>query len=150
MHARISGFSIARRRRGQAMVELALVLPVLALVLVTVVDFARVFYLSIAVKNAARAGVQYGVQSLSKAGDLSGMQQAAQNDALSVPGLTATAKEFCQCPGGPSVVCSPLLTCPGLHLYVQVQTSAQFSTLLNYPGVPSTVTLSGNAVMRAQ
>ena len=147
------GFLQARRlcrHAGQAMVEMALVLPILAVLLIGVSDLARVFFLSIAVNNAARAGVQYGSQNLADSADFTGMKQAALNDGSGVPGLSAAATNFCQCPGGGATSCSPLPTCPGLATYVQVQTSAQFNTLVKYPGVPSTVALSGKALMRVQ
>jgi Flp pilus assembly protein TadG len=44
---------------GQATVELALVLPLLALLLLIVVDFGRVFSVRIALANAAREGARY-------------------------------------------------------------------------------------------
>jgi Flp pilus assembly protein TadG len=145
-----AGVPARPRQAGQAAVELALLLPVLAVLLVGVADLARVFFFSIAVNNAARAGVQYGAQSLTYSGDFKGMQQAALNDGATVPGLAATATNFCECNGGGSVSCSPLPSCPGVASYVQVQTSAQFTTLVKYPGVPSTVALTGNAIMRVQ
>lgn len=43
------------RPRGQAIVELAIVLPVLMLLLVAAIDLGRIFYARIAVENAARA-----------------------------------------------------------------------------------------------
>jgi PKD repeat protein len=42
--------------RGQALVELALLLPVMLLLLVAAADLGRIFYARIAVTNAARAG----------------------------------------------------------------------------------------------
>ena len=42
--------------RGQAMVEFALILPILALLLVMAVDFGRVFFGWVGVQNAARIG----------------------------------------------------------------------------------------------
>jgi PKD repeat protein len=45
-----------RGRRGQALVELALLLPVMLLLLVAAADLGRIFYARIAVTNAARAG----------------------------------------------------------------------------------------------
>jgi Flp pilus assembly protein TadG len=51
----------ARRRafRGQAMVEFALLLPVLLLLLVVAIDFGRLFATFVAVNNAAREGAAY-------------------------------------------------------------------------------------------
>lgn len=44
------------RTRGQAMVEFALILPLLILLLVLAIDFGRVFFGNIALANAARIG----------------------------------------------------------------------------------------------
>ena len=49
--------------RGQAMVEFALVLPVLALLLVMAVDFGRVFFGSVALHNAARIAADRAAQT---------------------------------------------------------------------------------------
>jgi Flp pilus assembly protein TadG len=136
--------------RGQSAVECALLAPVLVLVLVIAADFSRVFYMSIEAANAARAGVQYGAQSTTKASDTTGMQQAALDDAANLSGLTASASNFCECPPSTSHVTCSLTTCSGMQMYVQVNTSAQFQTLVHYPGVPSTVTLNESALMRAQ
>jgi hypothetical protein len=45
-----------RRSRGQSLVELALVLPVLLLLVLAAVDLGRIFFARIAVANAAREG----------------------------------------------------------------------------------------------
>lgn len=136
-------------RRGQSMVELALLVPVVALVLVAAADFARVYYMSTALVSAARAGAEYGAQSTTAASDTAGMKQAALNDATNLSGVTATASKFCECPPSTSHV-SCLPTCSGMEMYVQVNTSANFSTLVSYPGIPSTVTLNESALMRAE
>ncbi len=75
-----------RSRRGQASVELALSLPLLLMMFLVVVETGRAFYIAISVANAARAGVQYGAQSLSTAADNAGMQAAAANDAPNLSG----------------------------------------------------------------
>lgn len=45
--------------RGQALVELAIILPVILLLVVAAVDLGRLFYAQIAVENAAREGALY-------------------------------------------------------------------------------------------
>src|SRR5689334_16870203 len=53
-----------RRRhtsRGQALIELALILPLLLLLIVNVVNFGGLLYAWITVSNAARAGAQYSI-----------------------------------------------------------------------------------------
>ena len=147
-----------RRDTGASLVELALLLPVLSLMLLGTIDLGRFAYVSVEVSGAARAGVQYGQQSSTTATDISGMQTAATNDAPDLVGasngnLTATASYWCQCSDGTGVSpsCAAPPTCTTTHLvnYVKVVTSATYSPWFAYPGVPSTTTLSGQAIMRA-
>ena len=48
--------------RGQALVETALILPILALMLVMAIDFGRVFFGWVALQSAARVGADYASQ----------------------------------------------------------------------------------------
>src|SRR5688572_27017420 len=48
---------------GSAIVELAVVGPLLVLMVLGVADFGRVLYTSIILSHAARAGAQYGAQT---------------------------------------------------------------------------------------
>jgi Flp pilus assembly protein TadG len=138
-------------RAGVAMVELAAVFPVLVLVFMAVVDVGRMFLMSIAMANAAHAGVLYGAQNATTSTDYTGMQNAAYNDAAGVSGITATASRFCQCSNGSMVQCgSSCSNGNGAITYVKVQTSGTFTTLINYPGLPSSIPLQFTAAMRAQ
>jgi len=135
--------------RGQSAVELALVIPLLLTSLLVAVEMGRLLYIQIAVANAARAGVQYGAQSLATAGDDSGMETAASNDAPNIAGMSATATHFCNCTDGAASTCLST-DCTGSRrlLYVQVNTSASYAPMMKYPGVPASMTLAGQAIMR--
>jgi Flp pilus assembly protein TadG len=143
-------------RRGQSAVELALIAPLLIFVLVAATDFSRAYFMSIGAANAARAGVQYGAQSTTTASDTPGMKQAAcadfgiSNLSTCQTTLNPTPSNFCECPPSASHVSCSSTTCSGREMYVQVNTSAHFQTLLNYPGIPSTVSLNESALMRAE
>ncbi len=50
-----------RNEKGQAMVELALVLPLLLILIFGIVEFGRVFNAYLIVNNAAREGARVGV-----------------------------------------------------------------------------------------
>lgn len=50
-----------RASSGQSIVELALVIPLLLMILMGTIDFARAFYTKVAVTNAARVGAGVGV-----------------------------------------------------------------------------------------
>ncbi len=49
-----------RKHRGQALVEFALILPILLLLAFGCIDLGRVFYYQEAVTNVAREGARYG------------------------------------------------------------------------------------------
>ena len=57
-----SAGSVPNAQRGQALVEFALVAPVMLLLLLVAVDFGRVLFSFIAVNNAAREGAQYAAE----------------------------------------------------------------------------------------
>ncbi len=140
-----TSYRCTRDPRGQSVVEMALALPLVTLLLISVCDFARLFYASIGIADAARAGVQYGAQNRATAVDYPGMQQAALKDGAGISGISATATSFCEC-GGATVACSPA-QCTNPANYVQVTASTSFDTILTYPGIPHSTLLSSTAVM---
>jgi Flp pilus assembly protein TadG len=142
----------SKAERGSAIVEFGMLAPVLILMLMGAIDFARVFFTSISVVNAARAGVQYGLRSNGKSGDLTGMQNAALADGSDIAGMTATATRFCQCSDGATANCltGSCGTYGRPRIYVKVTTAVAFQTLFRYPGVPATVNLTKSATMREQ
>jgi len=52
-----------QRRRGQSLVEFALVLPVLLLILMVALDFGRAFFAWVGITNASRAGAAYAASN---------------------------------------------------------------------------------------
>jgi Flp pilus assembly protein TadG len=152
-----------RRSRGSALVEAALLLPVMFLMLFGTMDFGRIFYTGMAVASAARAGVQFGSFTPGNGGNFDGMKQAAQADAanqgLPAASITVTASNFCQCVGDSSTIihnsCT-LTTCAAFGAagappaYVDVTVAYTFNTLMNWPGIPSTSNITRTARMRVQ
>lgn len=133
------------------MVELAVAFPVLCLLLFGTIDFGRVFYSSLRVASAARAGVQYGSISRVRSYDIDGMRQAALSDGANVAGLTVTAAQECRCQDNSVIACTSG-TCPSgfKGVYVRVTASAPFSTVVSYPGIPSRIQLTSRAMMRVR
>lgn len=138
-------------QRGTALVEFAIVLPVLILLLLGVVEIGRYAYFSILVGNAARAGVQYGAQNSVTAYDTLGMTAAAQADGYnSISSLTVTPTNFCQCWNGitgTAVSCSGACTTGHLLKYVSVTVTGKVDPLFRYPMLPSTLTVTQTATM---
>jgi hypothetical protein len=148
--------------KGQAFVELALVLPIFILLLVGAAEIGRLAYASIEVSNAARAGVAYAAQNHTTAQDATNIQLAATSDAPNLTTITATPTYSCSCestagvftaPGDCSGISTAAGSCPSpsrIVLYVQVTTSAPMNTMFHYPGIPNSITLRGFASMRAE
>lgn len=143
---------------GAAVVEFALVLPVVLLFLIGVVDFGRLFVIGIGVSGAAEAGAQYGAQTAATSKDTVGMRIAANGDynaARLGSSITVTASSQCRCPTDDSVLGSCVnAVCGGNpvtpRVYVSVQASRTVSLLIHYPGIPQTIDVTRRAVVRAQ
>lgn len=140
-----------RADAGNALVELAIVAPLLMLLLLGASDFGRVFYTAISVTGAAHAGAQYGAQSPAKTEDAAGMVQTAVNSAPGM-GITATASRVCRCVTGPDTVACDTTTpsCLPLRGYATVTATRTFTTIVNYPGIPNSVTIARTAEIRAE
>jgi Flp pilus assembly protein TadG len=54
----------ARSRAGQSLVEMAMVMPMLALLTFGLVDFGRAYYFQVSVTNAAREGARTGILNI--------------------------------------------------------------------------------------
>ena len=127
------------------MVEFAVVLPMLMFLLLGIVDVSRYAYCGLLASNAARAAAQYGAQNMITADDITGMQNAAYNDAQGLSGLRATATPICKVNG----VVSPCSSANAVA-YVQVVTTGLYQPLVSYPGIPSSVTVTANATIRVE
>ena len=136
---------------GMALVEFAILVPAFMLLLVGLIEIGRFAYYSIIVANAARAGAQYGAQNLVTAADANGMKQAALSDAQNLASVTVPTSPsyFCQCADGTASTCQAT-DCSASHrlTYVQVDTKGTYQPLLNYPGLPSTFTVTGQAIVQ--
>lgn len=62
------------RSRGQALVEFALVLPILFLLIFALVDFGRVIYTQNAIAQGAREGARWGSVQARSASDIPGIE----------------------------------------------------------------------------
>lgn len=150
--------------------EVALLAPVVLLILMIVVDAGRMFFAYLQVSEAARAGAQYGSQSLQTSSDITGMQTYATNAAPNIS-VTSTATYFCCCPNAAGTTCTnfgstaPTTTfalscgvdpltrtpaCPDWRKYEQVSASSTFTTIITYPGIPHTLAFTTKSLMRSK
>ena len=76
------------RARGQAMVELALIAPVLVMLLITTVDMGRAAYIYVTLSNAVREGARAAILTGTTGPDDSGVISQVEQLA---PGVTLSA-----------------------------------------------------------
>ena len=138
------------RRRGIALVEFALVIPLLLVLLAGILNYSLMLRTGACVATAARAGAQYGSRSPANATDTSGIQSAAVNAVPDAKGVTVTSARACQCPDGTSVSCSGTCGTGSMLVYIQVTASASRSAIFNYPGLAFAGSTSSTATMRVQ
>lgn len=133
---------------GGSFVELALVLPFFLMIFVPTVDIGRGIYMSIEVAAAAQAGAAYGIQNPT---DVTGMQSASTAGISNLSNVSATATYGCECSDGTSAStsCTVTPTCTYNYVnYVDVVASVPYSPTFNYPGLPSSMTISREVRMR--
>lgn len=132
---------------GQAMVEVALALPLLVFGVVGGTDLARAFALQIAVENGARAGAEaYAITSLPTPAQA---QQAAVDEinrtptAVATPSMvtvTTTLSDGVTPCTGTSTVANPC--------FVNVRVQYSWQTLFAWPLIPTSGTFDRTTSMR--
>jgi Flp pilus assembly protein TadG len=136
---------------GQALLEVALVTPLLLLLAVGIIEIGRYAYYSILVADAARAGAQYAAQNLATAADTAGIQTAAENDGQSLSELKVTVQQECGCTGSSIGGLCPATSCASPNhalVYVKVTVRGTFKSLFKYPGIPKSIHCDSTELMR--
>ena len=122
-----------RRQSGQALVEIALVLPILLMVLMGIIDFGRVFHGYLAVTNAARAAVRQAAVGASDALVIQTAMDSSSTLDISQVTVTVSPSLFQRYPGG--------------SITVQVQYNLAILTPIVRSFMPNPLTINGKAVM---
>ena len=145
---------LCRAVDGVSAIEFAFVAPMLALLLIGLIDFGVGLWDQMQVSNAAAAGAEYAF--------IHGWNGTAISDAVSAATNLASIvaspqpEEACGCPNVTSGItetgippCSG--TCPDgspIGTYALVSAEASYSLILPFPGVSGPMTLSSSAVAR--
>jgi len=122
------------------MVEMALVLPLLVVLLVGLVEFSRVLMVKQVITNAAREGARAGAIKLDDSGALSTALNVSQNY-ISSSGLDSS-----------TAVIDPSFQVVEGSAAIRVSVGYDYESMLTHfiPGIPDTVSLRANAIMRRE
>jgi Flp pilus assembly protein TadG len=136
--------------RGIAAVELALIAPILALIIIAIVDFGMAFTRQMTLANGVRAGVQYAMVRRPVQGDIDAIRQTVADNAY-VPLANATVTWVCECSddGSNAPNCS-VDDCSGADVNhsLDIGVTDQFELILSYPGINNPVTLGDTVLLR--
>jgi len=137
------------RRAGVAAAEFIVVLPVLLTIVLACVDFGAFAYRYIQVGAAARAGATYGAMNPFTPG-----QQTAWEAQITE---TARDEMFARAAGAarrnrlrvtPTVTVESPAGSNGFR-YVRVVAQYDFNTIVSWPFIPNTISITGVGVMRS-
>jgi Flp pilus assembly protein TadG len=121
-------------RRGAAAAELTICLTLLTFLTVAGTDFSRLFNAYLTITSGARNGALYGCVNATHSTNTDGIRTAALAD---MGGMSSTP-----------AVSSATGTDANGNPTVSVTVTSTFTTLVTYPGVPSTMNLSRTVQMR--
>jgi Flp pilus assembly protein TadG len=125
-------FRWAQRRRsrtGAAVVELAILAPLMVFLFVIAVDFARVYYFSLTLTNCARSGAFYASDPWTASeSPFTSTEDAALSEARNIsPAPTINERHGADGSG---------------NAWVEVSAEHRFATIAGFPGVPNDVKLT--------
>ena len=135
-------------RPAVAAVELAVLLPFLCFLFVVAVDYARIFYYAITVQNCARNGAYYASNYPNNSylyNDIYGytdLDDAVLRDAGNLSPAPTYQVGYGSSANGPFTQSTSQA-----GGYVQINVTWTFQSVTNFPGVPSSVTLTRSSVM---
>lgn len=131
---------------GQAMVELALTLPLLVFAILGGADLARAFALQIAVENGARAGAEsYAIDSTPTNAEA---QTAVVNEINRTPTANVQASDVTVTKAksdGSACVSPPTIATP---CFVSVRVVYGWTTIIAWPIVPNSGTFDRTTTIR--
>jgi Flp pilus assembly protein TadG len=139
--------------RGNAFVEMALIAPVLATLLLGMVDLSRAYMASVDLAQAAQRGIEMEQTKAYKEADNATIK--AQAEAAAGTGSSATVSDWLQCGTDPTHAIYTGTCASGTTArYVEVSVTKNFTPLFSsfFPNknADGTVTLNGKAGIRVQ
>jgi Flp pilus assembly protein TadG len=125
---------------GLSVIEFAFIAPVLAALLLGILDFGRAYWTLIQVSNAADAGTQWVMQNGFDPSNPSAVTNVVTSaTSLAIPTGNVGERQFCGCPATTGVQAySCGAACPNggtTQSYVSVSARVCFATIFHWPGL---------------
>ena len=136
--------------QGIAAIELALIAPVLALIIVAIVDFGMAYSRQMTLANGVRAGVQYAMVRRPVQGDTDAIAQTvADNSDVALANVTVTWVCTCSDTGSAAPTCD-VGDCGGADVNhsLRIGVFEDYSLILSYPGMSNPINLGDQVLLR--
>ncbi len=132
--------------RGNALVEFAMIVPIMSLMFLGVVDAGRVLDANARLNDGVSAGLRYAL-----ADAYAGNAIAAASMAGSGYGdgeATASYSMFCECPDGTPLNCNTQCAQGYKRIFVQVDMDRTVTTLFSYPVIGQSMPVSRSGFLQ--
>jgi Flp pilus assembly protein TadG len=142
---------LLRRSDGQALIEVALFLPIMILMLIGVLDFGVLLNQYLRVADSARSA-STAATTYVYANNMDYVRLVGNSSATGIPGYSIAATQYCLCaPGSAQFTCSSHTACGSYGVpnqYVQVTATAQLPLIFSIVGFPSVYNVKSVAIAR--
>jgi Flp pilus assembly protein TadG len=149
-HLLSRGKNFPRDQRGVTAIEFAVIAPIMIGLFISIADLGLGLYTQVQLANAAQSGAAYAMQKGYNSDTMKTVAQASTR----LTSVTVATSQFCGCPSATGVTVTACTASCGDGLtagtFAQVIASKTYSTLLSYPGIPSTINMSETATARTQ
>lgn len=129
-----------RDEGGNAVVEFALIAPVLLIMILGLVDAGRAIGANSRLGQGVTAGLRY---ALSDSYAVDEIAAAAMSGSRYADGeATVNVTRFCECPDGSAIACSGTCAAGFKRIFVQVDMARTESTIFAYPVIGDQIAVS--------
>jgi Flp pilus assembly protein TadG len=136
---------------ANAAIEMALLAPLLMFMIVGMADYAAATYRRMQVQHAAQAGADFAMRNTF---DIVQIGNAVANAAGGDITATPAPAETCGCASGSTVTVAICGTACASGFtagtYINVSAQGSYTTIVPYPGIPSSFTFTATAMSRTR
>ncbi len=136
---------------GNALIEVALFLPIMFLMLIGVLDFGVALNQYVRVADSARSAAEAATTYV-WANNMDYVRLVGNLSANGIPGYSISATQYCLCaPGTAQFTCAGHTACGSYGVpnqYVQVTATAQLPLLFSIKGLPTSYSVKSVAIAR--
>jgi len=131
---------VRKNEDGNAVVEFALIVPVLLIMTLGLVDAGRAIGANVRLGNGVTAGLRYALSDSYAATEI---RTAALTASRYADGeVTLAVARFCECPDGTAIVCTNTCAAGFKRIFVSVDMTRSQPTVFSYPILGDSITVS--------